>query len=100
MRVYEVDVLTAGEPAQEADRVPPYRDRVLLEHQIDALREHVREHLDQIRLVDAMRNDALDLEVVRDVQREVDEGPRGQLLTQPAGKPRACSLLGEVRHEA
>ena len=55
--------------------------------------ERVRDLLDQRRLVDAVRDDPLDLVVVGDVQGEVDERPTGLALVVESDAPRARAPL-------
>ena len=75
VRADQAHVGAVAEAAQQPNGVPPERHRVLLEHDVVALRERVRDLLDERSLVGAVRDDALDLVVVGDMEREVDERP-------------------------
>ena len=95
VRVDEPDVRPPAQAAQQAEGVAAERHRVLLQHEVVALRQRVRDLLDERGLVGAVRDDALDLVVVGDVEREVDERPdRVELVVERPRGPRAHPLGG------
>ena len=66
-RCFEEDIRPRREPAQHPGRVAPDRHRMLLEHEVVALGQGVRKLPYEVRLVGAVGDQPLDLEVVCDV---------------------------------
>ena len=93
--VDQPDVRPPAQAVQKAEGVAPERHRVLLQHDVVALRQRVRDLLDERGLVGAVRDDALDLVVVGDVEREVDERPaRVEPVVEGPRRPRPHPLRG------